>query len=113
LICRDCIKVEKDKYILPEWTNRYQNLSFVKKHKMRKRKSERVHLTLMRKLISEHLNNLEGKVDSAVNIVKLLIPQNSKFTIQAIYKMLRSDNHFYQFTKDRKILVRLVQPNDN
>lgn len=108
LIGRDCLKVEGEKFILPEWKQRYQKLSFAKR-KRRINTKERGHITLLRQRIIEHLNKQNGQVDSALKIIESVLPTSPKFNKQALYKIFRDNDHFSRFVEDGRIFVQLIK----
>lgn len=107
LISRDCLRVEGEKFILPEWTQRYPNLSLTKRRRLIITK-EREHITLLRQRIIEHLNKQNSQVDLAVKILASVLPTSPKFNKQALYKIFREKDYFNRFEEDGKMFVQLI-----
>ena len=109
LIGRDCLKVDGEKYILPEWKQRYPSLAFIKR-KQRINKSEPEHKTLLRQKIIEYLNKIDVGSDTASKIIKAILPLSSKFKRQAFYKIFNETQYFKKFHENGNFKIQLVQP---
>lgn len=109
LIGRDCLKVECEKFILPEWKQRYPSLAFIKR-KQRINTNEPEHKTLLRQKIIEFLKNKDEGSDKASKIIKTILPLDSKFKRQAFYKIFNETQYFKKINENGNLKIQLVQP---
>lgn len=108
LIGRDCLKVEGDKFILPEWRQRYPSLAFAKR-KQRINTKEPERKTLLREQIIRYLNTQSDLSDEASNIIKSVLPINKDFKRQAFYKIFEEAEYFNKVEENGELKIQLVQ----
>lgn len=99
-IGRHCIKVVKDQWILPEWSEKYVDLPLAKRRR-RKKTPELPYRTKQRALVLQYLNNKEGKKAPAAQIIRDLGPQDERFTKTSFYKLFEAQTYFEKEGKGR------------
>ncbi|MCK0191401.1 hypothetical protein [Arenibacter sp. F20364] len=90
---RDCLKVEGNKWILPEWKQKYSDLAFVKRKK-RVVTSEPEYKTEQRAQLIRYLDNKDGNKELASKIIKDLSPLDRHYTKVSFYKLFEQEEYF-------------------
>lgn len=112
LIGRDCLKVEHDHWILPEWKQRYSDLAF-KKRKRREVTGEPEYKIEQRSKIFEYLQKKDNNSAFASEIIKDLKDYDKRFTKVSFYKMFDQEEYFKKSDLGNKkiIFLRKFEPN--
>jgi len=108
---RDCLKVEGNKWILPEWKQKYSHLAFVKRKK-RVVSTEPEHRTEQRAQIIRYLGNKDGKKELASKIIKDLSPLDKNYTRVSFYKLFEQEEYFIKDDQS-KLTIRLRNQDSN
>lgn len=108
LIGRDCLKVESEKWILPEWKQKYSSLAFSKRKK-RVVTHEPEHRIEQRLKVIEYLNQKQSKQSLASEIIKSLEHLDKKFTRVSFYKLFEQSDFFIKSQTGNKIIITLKQ----
>lgn len=90
---RDCLKVVGNKWILPEWKQKYSNLAFVSRKK-RLNTNEPEHRIEQRTLLIKYLDKKKDKKELASKIIKELGPLDKRFTRVSFYKLFEQEEYF-------------------
>jgi hypothetical protein len=112
LIGRDCLKVENDKWILPEWKQKYSSLAFARRKK-REVTHEPDHRIEQRLKVIEYLKQQQGKTALASVIIKSLENLDSRYTKVSFYKLFEQIEYFEKSKRGDKIVVTLKQQNNS
>lgn len=112
LVGRDCLKVEEEKWILPEWKQKYSHLIFSRRKK-REVTKEPEHRIEQRLRIIEYLENKESNCDLGSNIIKALQHLDRRYTPVSFYKTFEQEEYFKKTIEGNKILVKLKQTGRN
>jgi hypothetical protein len=108
---RDCLKVTGNKWILPEWKQRYSDLAFVKRKK-RVNTTEPEHRTEQRALVIKYLDKKAGKRELASKIIKDISPSDGRFSRVSFYKLFEQEEYFIKDDTD-KLLISLRSQDSN
>ncbi|RZN84139.1 MAG: hypothetical protein EVB12_00805, partial [Winogradskyella sp.] len=108
LIGRDCLKVESEKWILPEWKQKYSSLAFAKRKK-REVTHEPEYRIEQRLKVIEYLNQKQSKQALASEIIKALQPLDKHFTRVSFYKLFEQTEYFIKSKNGNRIVISLKQ----
>ncbi|BFP43218.1 hypothetical protein FGF1_40630 [Flavobacteriaceae bacterium GF1] len=108
LIGRDCLKVESEKWILPEWKQKYSSLAFAKRKK-REVTHEPEYRIEQRVKVIEYLNQKQSKQALASEIIKALQPLDKHFTRVSFYKLFEQNEYFIKSKNGNRIVISLKQ----
>jgi hypothetical protein len=108
LIGRDCLKVENDCWILPEWKQKYTDLAFLKRKK-REVNNEPEYRIEQRTRIFEFLQKKENHSALASEIIKSLKILDKRFTRISFYKMFDQDEYFIKTLEGKRNIITLKQ----
>jgi len=90
---RDCLKVVGNKWILPEWKQKYSDLAFLKRKK-RINSTEPEHRTEQRAQVIKYLDKKKDKKELASKIVKDLKLLDKRFSKVSFYKLFEQEEYF-------------------
>ncbi|RFN60350.1 sigma-70 family RNA polymerase sigma factor [Marixanthomonas ophiurae] len=108
IIGRDCLKVESEKWILPEWKQKYSSLAFAKRKK-REVAHEPEYRIEQRLKVIEYLNQKQSKQALASEIIKTLRPLDKNFTRVSFYKLFDQTEYFIKSKNKNRIVISLKQ----
>jgi hypothetical protein len=108
LIGRDCLKVENDKWILPEWKQKYSSLAFAKRKK-REVSYEPEYRIEQRLKVIEYLNQKQSKQSLASEIIKALQPLDNHFSRVSFYKLFEQTEYFIKSKNGNRVVISLKQ----
>lgn len=108
LIGRDCLKVENDKWILPEWKQKYSSLAFAKRKK-REVSHEPEYRIEQRLKVIEYLNQKQSKQSLASEIIKALQPLDNHFSRVSFYKLFEQTEYFIKSKNGNRVVISLKQ----
>ena len=112
IIGRDCYKVEGNKWILPEWKQKYSDLAYIKRKK-RIKTTEPEYKTEQRALIIRYLQKKERNEDPASSIIKEISPFDKKFTKVSFYKVFEQEEYFSKTLVNRRLIIKLKEQESN
>lgn len=112
IVGRDCLKVENDKWILPEWKQKYNHLAFLKRKK-RAVTSEPEHRIEQRLRITEYLKNKQDYSSLGSEIINALKSYDKSYTRISFYIIFEQEEHFNKYKKGNRIYVSLRQTAKN
>ena len=107
IIGRDCLKVTGNKWIMPEWKQKYSDLAFVKRKK-RINTSEPEHRIEQRALVIKYLDKKPGKKELASKIIKEISPADDRFSRVSFYKLFEQEEYFIKDDTD-KLMISLYK----
>lgn len=108
---RDCLKVVGNKWILPEWKQRYSNLAFLKRIK-RIKTTEPEHRIEQRTLIIKYLHKKKDKKENASKIIKDIGPLDKRFSRVSFYKLFEQEEYFVK-DNSTKLAITLRNQDSN
>lgn len=112
LIGKNCIKIEGNKFILPEWKNKYNQFALVKKIKRNKKESQKT--KKLRNEIIEYILSRSAKKVEGNKLVKEMLLKNLGHTRNRVYIIIKDQSIFKKETKrNGRIEVSLVQNTTN
>lgn len=100
---RDCLKVTGNKWILPEWKQKYSDLAFVKRNK-RVNTTEPEHRTEQRALVIKYLDKKPRKKELASKIIKDISPTDKRFSGVSFYKLFEQEEYFIKDDTDKLVI---------
>ncbi|OCB77583.1 hypothetical protein [Flavobacterium piscis] len=112
LIGRDCLKVESDKWILPEWKQRYSELAFTTR-KRRESNGEPEYKIEQRSKIFEYLQKKDAHSALASDIIKALKDYDKRFTKVSFYKIFGQEEFFKKSITGNKNIITLKKIESN
>ncbi|MCF8369454.1 MAG: hypothetical protein K9G76_10465 [Bacteroidales bacterium] len=107
---RDCLKVVGNKWILPEWKQKYSSLAFLSRKK-RLNTTEPEHRIEQRTLIIKYLDKKKDKRELASKIIKELGPLDKRFSRVSFYKLFEQEEYFIK--DDSSILSITLRSQDS
>lgn len=108
IIGRDCLKVENDCWILPEWKQKYTDLAFIKRKK-REVNNEPEYRIEQRTKVFEFLEKRADNSALASEIIKSLKILDKRFTRISFYKMFDQDEYFIKTLEGNRNIITLKQ----
>lgn len=110
IIGRDCIRVDTDKWILPQWKQRYSGLTF-NKRKKREVTHQPEHRLEQRTKIFEFLEKKSSKQAAASDIIKALSQLDKRFTRISFYKIFDQVEYFDKLKIGNRNMIILKPQN--
>ena len=108
---RDCLKVVGNKWILPEWKQKYSDLAFVKRKK-RINTTEPEHRTEQRAQVIKYLEKKKDNKELASKIIKDIAPLDKRFSRVSFYKLFEQGEYFIK-DDSTKLTITLRSQDSN
>jgi hypothetical protein len=105
---RDCLKVSGNKWILPEWRQKYSDLAFVKRKK-RINTAEPGHRTEQRAQVIRYLKKKKNGKELASKIIKDLQVLDQRFSKVSFYKLFEQEEYFIKDGSSKMTITLRVQ----
>jgi DNA-directed RNA polymerase delta subunit len=102
-----CIRVQKNKWILPEWREKYADLPLAKRRVRKRKQGESRQKMEQRQAIINYLKEQPNQEEYASAIVNKLVPESEKIKKPPFYRHFNDEQYFSKIKKNGKLLIKL------